>query len=357
VTASGARSALDPAALHDADGALAALVSAWPDPALVAARDGRVLAANESARRLLGVADDAPAAELASVLGPAVAAALLAAGPDPVERVVGEDAPAGRQPVLRVRAAALGESCVVVALADASGESRLRSHLGLAEKLASIGELLSSVAHELNNPLTAVLGYADLLLSEDDPHLPRDEIERIRSEAVRCKRIVGNLLDLARADSVDLRPLVLTEVVDKVMEFRAYACRSGGIELVRDTPETPVVLGDFHRLVQAVLNLVTNAEDAVKHRPQPRRVSVRTRAEGARVFVEVEDNGEGVPAAIRPYVFQPFFTTKPRGKGTGLGLSLVRDTARTLGGDVRCEDAPGGGARFVMELPTADTSA
>jgi signal transduction histidine kinase len=329
------------------------LVAAWPEPALVANRAGLVVALNAAARELLRVPPGAAPLALPALLGDVVAHDLLHVSTDPVERQVGDDAPGAREPVLRARGASIGDRYVIVCLADASGESRLRSHLGFAERLASIGELLSSVAHELNNPLTTVLGYADLLLSEDDPHLPRAEIEKIRDEAMRCRRIVGNLLDLARAEAVELRPLLVNQVIEKVAEFRQYACNSAGIELVVELGETPVVMGDFHRLVQAVLNLVTNAEDAVRHRAEPRRIVVRSRRAGAVVAVEVEDNGDGVPAAVQPFIFQPFFTTKPRGKGTGLGLSLVRNTARQHGGDVRIEDAPGGGARFVVEIPVA----
>lgn len=329
------------------------LVEAWPEPALVANRSGTVVATNGPARELLGVPPGDAAPLLGALVGDAVAHDLLRASREPVERTVGDEAPAGREPVLRARSAAIGDRYVVVCLADASGESRLRSHLGFAERLASIGELLSSVAHELNNPLTTVLGYADLLLAESDPHLPRQELERIRDEALRCRRIVGNLLDLARAEAVDLRPLAIHLVIEKVAEFRRYACSASGIELTAEPGDTPVVLGDFHRLVQAVLNLVTNAEDAIRNQPEPRRIRVRSRTEGAAILIEVEDNGPGVPAAVRPFIFQPFFTTKPRGKGTGLGLSLVRNTARQHGGDARVEDAPGGGARFVIVLPAA----
>lgn len=333
------------------------LITAWPEPALVADRAGCLLAANSAACDLLGMTSPVRGTFLASLVGDDIARSLLGVAREPVERVVGDEAGTGSgsggRSVLRARAASLTDRFVVVCLADASGESRLRSHLGLAEKLASIGELLSSVAHELNNPLTTVLGYADLLLAENAPNLPRTEIEHIRSEAMRCRRIVGNLLDLARADAVELRPLVLTQVVDKVVEFRGYACNAAGIELTAEMAETPVIFGDFHRLVQAVLNLVTNAEDAVRQRPAPRRIVVRTRSEGGKVRVEVDDNGAGVPSAVQPFIFQPFFTTKPRGKGTGLGLSLVRTTVRQHGGEARVEDAPGGGARFILEFPAA----
>jgi signal transduction histidine kinase len=316
-------------------------------------RAGSVVALNATARALLRVAPARESPLLAELVGDAVAHDLVHADADPVERTVGEEGGSGRVPVLRARGAALGDRYVVVCLADASGESRLRSHLGFAERLASIGELLSSVAHELNNPLTTVLGYADLLLAEADPHLPRTEIEKIRNEALRCRRIVGNLLDLARAEAVELRPMAVHLVIEKVAEFRRYACSAAGIELMVEPGEAPVVLADFHRLVQAVLNLVTNAEDAVRSAPEPRRIRVRSRAEGAKVLIEVEDTGPGVAEAVRPFIFQPFFTTKPRGKGTGLGLSLVRNTARQHGGDVRVEEAPGGGAMFVLEIPAA----
>jgi two-component system NtrC family sensor kinase len=239
-----------------------------------------------------------------------------------------------------------------VRLEDVSEEHRLRSHLEHAERLASIGELLSSVAHELANPLTTVLGYAELLLADDAPGMPREEIERIREEALRCRRIVGNLLDLSRAEAFDRRPLTLAHVLDKVIEFRAYAVQLQSIEIVREIErDVPAIPGDHHRLVQAVLNLLTNAEDAVRERPSGRRVVLRARRTETGAAIDVEDNGPGVPEAIRGYVFEPFFTTKPRGRGTGLGLSLVDATARAHGGSVRVGDAPGGGARFTIELP------
>jgi signal transduction histidine kinase len=254
--------------------------------------------------------------------------------------------------VIRARSGRLPSGDFLVRLDDATDEYRLRSHLEHAERLASIGELLSSVAHELSNPLTTVLGYADLLLLDDDPRLPREELERIRAEALRCRRIVGNLLDLSRAETVDMRPLSLAQVIDKVIEFRAYATQIARIQLGRDVAEDlPAVNGDQHRLVQALLNLVTNAEDALRDVASVRRIVLRARRTPTGTAIEVEDNGCGVPESIRAFIFEPFFTTKPRGRGTGLGLSLVRATAVAHGGSARLENVEGGGARFVMELP------
>ena len=335
--------------------ALDPILTAWPDAVLLVASDGCVRALNVNARRLLRLSEPpAPGTPLSEIFGRPAALVLVPEGGDGGTCQVGEDgAPAGR-PVIRARSARLPDGDFLVRLDDASEEHRLRSHLEHAERLASIGELLSSVAHELSNPLTTVLGYADLLLSDDDEHVPREEIERIRAEALRCRRIVGNLLDLARAESFEMRPLSLGHVVDKVIEFRAYATQVGQIELVRDVADDlPAVNGDQHRLVQAVLNLVTNAEDAVRERAADRRIVVRARRAARGAAIEVEDNGAGVPEAIREFIFEPFFTTKPRGRGTGLGLSLVRATSKVHGGSVHVEKAPAGGARFVFELPAA----
>jgi signal transduction histidine kinase len=334
---------------------LDSIVNAWPEALVLLNSAGEIKSINAAAQRLLCVPVPTPEGiTAAQVFGPAAAAALMPAAGESSVCQVGDDAAPGGRPVIRALAARMPEGDVLVRLDDASDEHRLRSHLEHAERLASIGELLSSVAHELANPLTTVLGYADLLLSDDDEHIPRAELEQIRSEALRCRRIVGNLLDLSRAENLEMRPLSILQVVDKVIEFRAYAAQVTGIELVRESVgDLPALNGDQHRLVQAVLNLVTNAEDAVRDRPAPRRIVLRARATPGGATVEVEDNGTGVPASIREFVFEPFFTTKPRGRGTGLGLSLVRATARSHGGDVRVEDAPGGGARFVMDLPAA----
>ncbi len=333
--------------------ALDPLLRAWPEAILVVAPGGAVRAMNVKARRLLRLPEGSgDEFVLADLFGRAAVEVLIPEGGEGGVCQTGDESqPAGR-PVLRAKSSRLPEGDFLVRLDDVSEEHRLRSHLEHAERLASIGELLSSVAHELSNPLTTVLGYADLLLSDDDASIPRDEIERIRTEALRCRRIVGNLLDLARFDNVEMRPISLAQVVEKVVEFRAYATQVGQVSLVREVADdVPIINGDQHRLVQAVLNLVTNAEDAVRDRNEGRRVVIRARKGGPGAVIEVEDNGHGVPEAIREFIFEPFFTTKPRGRGTGLGLSLVMATARAHGGMVRIADVPGGGALFVMEFP------
>jgi two-component system, NtrC family, sensor kinase len=329
------------------------VLSAWPEAMLLVSGDGAIRSMNDAARRLMRLPDSAPAASrLAEILGEAPAAALVPAAGPGGECRIGDDGASAARPVIRARSGRLASGSFLVRLDDATEEYRLRSHLEHAGRLASIGELLSSVAHELSNPLTTVLGYADLLLLDDDPKLPREELERIRAEALRCRRIVGNLLDLSRAESVDMRPLSLAQVIDKVIEFRAYATQITRIQLGREVADDlPAINGDQHRLVQAVLNLVTNAEDALRDVAAVRRIVLRARRTPTGAAIEVEDNGCGVPEPIREFIFEPFFTTKPRGRGTGLGLSLVRATAQAHGGTARLENNPTGGSRFVMELP------
>jgi signal transduction histidine kinase len=340
---------------HEATISLDAMLRAWPEAMLLAGASGDVVAMNPAAQRLLRIVPNGSPLRHADLLGPAASSALLESGERGEAQSGDETAPVGR-PVLRAASSRLPDGGFLVRLSDATEEHRLRRHLEHAERLASIGELLSSVAHELSNPLTTVLGYADLLLADDDAHIPRDELERIRAEAMRCRRIVGNLLDLSRAEALELRPLSIAQVIDKVIEFRAYAAQIAQIELVREVAgDLPPVSGDHHRLVQAVLNLVHNAEDAVRERgAAERRITLRARRRGNAALVEVEDGGPGVPEAVRPFIFEPFFTTKPRGRGTGLGLSLVRATAKAHGGDARYDPSPSGGARFTIELPSSN---
>ena len=334
---------------------LDALLLAWPEPLLIVDAGGSIVSANDAACSLLRIGPHhGQGLRLADFVGDNAASTLLPTAGDVALHRSGEDTAAAGRTALRGRSARMPNGEFLVRLDDATEEWRLRSHLEHAERLASIGELLSSVAHELSNPLTTVLGYADLLLTDDDEHAPREELERIRAEALRCRRIVANLLDLSRAEAMEFRPLAIGTVIDKVIELRAYATQLAQIEVVREVPDDlPALNGDMHRLVQTLLNLVHNAEDAVRERPSGRRITLRARRTASGIAVDVEDVGRGVPPAIRSFIFDPFFTTKPRGRGTGLGLSLVRATAEAHGGTVRVADAPGGGALFTVELPAA----
>jgi signal transduction histidine kinase len=334
---------------------LDALLLAWPEAMLIVDSSGTIVSANDAACTLLRIGPhNGHGLRLSDFVGDNAAATLLPTAGDVAVHRSGDDTAAAGRTALRGRSARMPNGEFLVRLDDATEEWRLRSHLEHAERLASIGELLSSVAHELSNPLTTVLGYADLLLTDEDANAPREELERIRAEALRCRRIVANLLDLSRAEAMEFRPVAIGTVIDKVIELRSYATQIAQIEIVRVVPDDlPVIAGDQHRLVQTLLNLVHNAEDAVRERSSGRRIVLRARRTAKGLAVDVEDVGRGVPAAIRPFIFDPFFTTKPRGRGTGLGLSLVRATAEAHGGSVRVDDAPAGGALFTIELPAS----
>ncbi len=228
----------------------------------------------------------------------------------------------------------------------------LQSRIIQSEKLAAIGELVAGVAHEINNPLTGVVGYADLLAGNPDPQKTARMAGFIKQEAGRCVKIVQNLLTFSRRRDLALEPISINHVVRRAVELREYDLRTSGISLlVGLSPEPGFVLGDENHLVQVVLNLMANAAQAVSGRPGDRRLEIQTRWKGGWVEVSVRDNGPGIREEILPKVFDPFFTTKGVGEGTGLGLSISYGIVKAHGGDVRVESGPGEGSTFTIVLP------
>jgi PAS domain S-box-containing protein len=239
---------------------------------------------------------------------------------------------------------------------DVTEEKAREQHLRRAERFASMGTLIGGVAHELNNPLQAVAGFAELLLEGE----PNDEeqvaaLETISREARRASRIVTDLRLLARQaheESVRLEPVDVNDVVRHVLRTREHALSTGGIELQLElAPALPAVLGDPGRLEQAVLNLVVNAEQALAEVTGPRRLVIATRAAVNGVCVTVQDSGPGITRDALPHLFEPFWTTKAPGEGVGLGLSIVHGIVQEHHGTVHVESEPGRGARFQVELP------
>ena len=239
---------------------------------------------------------------------------------------------------------------------DVTGERQIQSKLLQAEKMAAVGQLVSGIAHELNNPLTAIMGYGQLLLGQGLAPEQYSEASKVFQQAERARRIVKNLLYFARENEPERTRVDLNEIVERTLALRSYELRVENIlvecELASDLPET---MADPYQLQQVVLNLLTNAEQALLQERGQGKVKIKTRvADGHRIAIEISDDGPGVPRRIASRIFDPFFTTKPPGVGTGLGLSIVYGIVKRHGGEVTFENQSGGGARFVVELPVLE---
>jgi signal transduction histidine kinase/ActR/RegA family two-component response regulator len=232
---------------------------------------------------------------------------------------------------------------------------RVQDQLIQAEKMSAVGQLISEVSHELNNPLTTALGYAQLVSKVNkDPEIA-EYLDTIRDEGMRCQKIIRNLLDFSRKQKGDRVPVDLNEVVQNTLNLRRYQLGIDSIEVTLDlTPDLPMILADPTSLQQVLLNLLNNAHQALKQRRKPGRVRFTTRrAEGENgVVVVLEDNGPGIADEYLERVFDPFFTTKEKGKGTGLGLSVCRGIVEELGGRITAGTSEQGGALFSVDLPT-----
>ena len=236
---------------------------------------------------------------------------------------------------------------------DVTDEHRLAEQLMQQEKLAAVGQLVSGVAHELNNPLASVTAYAQLLLAAPPGAVQdRQAIETINQEAKRAAKIVSNLLTFARQHQPERRVTDLNRVIEDTLELRRYALRVANVELESTLdPDLPLTWADPFQLQQVVLNLVGNAEHALASWDGPRRIEIATSHADKQLVVRVSDTGPGVPAEHQRRIFNPFFTTKPVGEGTGLGLSISDGIVREHGGRIRLESLAGSGATFIIELP------
>lgn len=229
-----------------------------------------------------------------------------------------------------------------------------RERLLQSEKLSAIGEFVAGVAHELNNPLTVLIGYTDLLRRSPLPEAQRDDVAQIAGSAERCHRIVQNLLSFSRQRPPERVPIRLDEVIEGSVRFLQYELRTSNVAVTLELdPALPAVAGDVHQLQQVFLNLFNNARQAIEATGRPGRIRCATSANEGRVLTTVSDDGPGIPAAVLHRIFDPFFTTKPAGKGTGLGLSVSYGIIREHGGEIRAASGGQGGAVFTIDLPAA----
>jgi PAS domain S-box-containing protein len=247
---------------------------------------------------------------------------------------------------------------IIAVLTDITDSAVLRDKLVHTEKMAAVGQLVSGVAHEVNNPLTAILGFADLLMEDADlPETARKDLRVILQEAQRTKQIVQNLLSFARQMPPQRNALQLNSILRRTIQLRSYDFNSHGIDVIEHLDESlPEIIGDAHQLQQVFLNILNNAYDAVHEVGRPARIEITSIGREGFVEVTFSDNGKGITHSDK--IFDPFFTTKEVGKGTGLGLSICYGFVKEHGGEISCHNnIAGQGATFMVRLPAASHTA
>jgi len=325
-----------------------ACFDAIADPLAILRHDGEVMRANAAFARHAEVA-------LRSLTGLRPAAGGY--GVLPGAEGPGTDEVPGTQEIQHgdrtwlVRAFPFGEGGEVVVWKDVTEEREVTRRLLQAEKMAAVGQLAGGVAHEINNPLGGILAFAQLMLQDERPESDRESLKLIQDAAVRAKRIVESLLRFSRRPRQDERgPVDLAKLAEDALFLMQSQMKTGQIEVVRQL-DPIFVIGNGNQIQQIIVNLVVNALQAIGDKGQI-TVSTGAREPGWAQLV-VSDNGPGVPPDVAGRIFEPFFTTKPEGQGTGLGLSICYRIAEEHGGSIRYEPAAGGGASFILDVPSA----
>ena len=234
--------------------------------------------------------------------------------------------------------------------------SRQQEALQQSEKMAALGGLLAGVAHELNNPLSVVVGQATLLIEGSPEPKVVARAEKIYKAADRCSRIVKSFLALARRKPPEHKPVAMNNLVQSALELLGFQIRTGNIDITQELDaHLPDITGDADQLTQVVTNLILNAAQAMDGWDGPRKMLIRSSSANGLVTLSVADTGPGVPPDLRTRVFEPFFTTKGNKGGTGVGLSLCLNIVASHGGQMLIEDTIGGGATFIIQLPVSAT--
>jgi len=239
-----------------------------------------------------------------------------------------------------------------VFIRDRSNKAQLEQQLRQAEKLSALGQMISGIAHELNNPLAAIKGYLELFVN--DPRLPdrtRQDLRKVMRESQRAAKLVTNFLSFARERPASREIADLNQIVNRVVEMRQFECRIAGVDVdcMLAGKLHPAEL-DVDQVQQVLVNLINNSIQAMIETPAPHRIVIRTWNDGDRVRLSVQDTGPGIPEAQLSKIFEPFFTTKDVGSGTGLGLSIAHSIMRDHGGIIAYHDGEEGGACFELDF-------
>jgi PAS domain S-box-containing protein len=244
---------------------------------------------------------------------------------------------------------------VVISARDVTELKRLEEQLIQAEKLAAMGQMLAGVAHELNNPLTAILGVTELLRDgEGVQENTKRQLELTHRQARRAARIVQNLLEFSRPAAPQKKPVNVNSLIERTLQLQEHSLRRNNVHVdFQAQSDLPMVIGDANQLIQVFLNLISNAEHAIREVRETGRVQIRIGRIGEHISVTVQDDGVGIPPEAFPKLFDPFYTTKRPGGGTGLGLSICMSIVREHGGSIDVESLPAGGSAFTIYLPVA----
>lgn len=235
---------------------------------------------------------------------------------------------------------------------DTTERKRMEEQLIIADRLASVGELAAGIAHELNNPLTSVIGFSQLLLDKNVTDDVKEDLKVVYSEAQRTAEVVKNLLIFARRHTPAKQPVNINGIIDKVLKLRAYEHRVNNIRVItRFASDLPEIKADCFQLQQVFLNIIINAEHFMIETHKKGTLTIITEVTGNIIRASFADDGPGIPGENLGHLFDPFFTTKEVGKGTGLGLSICHGIITEHGGRVYAESDLGKGATFIVELP------
>ncbi len=248
-------------------------------------------------------------------------------------------------------------SGVIVSVRDITVEKKLEQQIIQSERLAAMGQMIGGFAHELNNPLTSIMGVAELLQEGEQVETTRKQLVMLQQQARRAADIVQNLMYFSRPPAPGRGPINANELVQRTLHLHAYSLRKNNITVdFLPEPSLPVVTGDSHQLMQIFLNLILNAEQAMRETRDRGTLRIRLEKGSKSISVIFQDDGPGIAPEVLPNIFDPFYTTKRPGRGTGLGLSICKAILREHGGEIEAGSRPGGGAVFKVTLPVPGPS-
>ena len=248
-------------------------------------------------------------------------------------------------------------SGVIISVRDITVERKLEQQVVQSERLAAMGAMIGGVAHELNNPLTSIMGVSELLQDTETNETSRKQLAMLQQQARRAAEIVQNLTYFSRPPAPGKSRINLVEVVERTLNLHAYSLRKNNItvDFLKETG-MPYAMGDPHQLMQVFLNLIVNAEQAIREARDKGTLRIRLGKGDKSVWVSFHDDGPGIPKENLASIFDPFYTTKRPGRGTGLGLSICKSVMKEHNGSVEAANSPGGGAVFTVTLPVSGTA-